>query len=208
MRVPAARFAALLAGAALLGFPTHPQEAKDENAWVDKVFVMAFDEFFPIGHGEGDFIAARAHRDRVNDLPEFSVMIEDTDNPKAMRGILREAQGASLYQQLVALHAKEPRRIYEQLRPEIKVQVWKFTADQCPAVAAQYKAFENIAFIRPRDDDAEAEHPIMYQFHESVGGGDSEVVEYVESRAFPKWANATHQAFAACATASSQKKDQ
>ena len=199
MRICPAGLAALLAGAALLGFPLHPQESKDESAWVDKAFVTAFDEFLPIGHGEGDFIAARAHRNGVNDLPEFSVMIENTDNPKTIRGILREAHGASLYQQLVALRAKDPGKTYEQLKAGLRVQVWKFTADQCPAVAAQYKAFENITFVRPRDDDAEDEHPVMYQFHESVGGGDSEVIEYVESRAFPKWANATHKAFAACA---------
>ena len=116
-----------------------------------------------------------------------------------MRGTLREAQGAPLYQQLVALHAKDPATSYAQLKPELKVQVWNFTAAQCPAVAEQYKAFENITFVRPHDDDATDEHPIMYQFHESVGGGDSEVMEFVESRAFPKWANATHRAFAACA---------
>ncbi len=161
-------------------------------------FTAAFDEFFPIEHAEGDFIAVRAHRDGVNDVPEFSVVLENTENPRAIRGILREAQGAPLYQQLLALHAKDPSRPYEQLKPELKIQEWKFSAAQCPAVAAQYKAFENITFVRPRDDDAEDEHPILYQFHESVGGGDSEVMEFVESRAFPKWANETRKALAAC----------
>ncbi len=198
MKNAAARFAALLAGVALLGWSARPQAA-DDLRWADKNFIAAFDEFFPINHAEGDFIAARAHRDGVNDVPEFSVLLENTDNSRAIRGILREAQGAPLYQQLVALHAKDPARSYDQLKQDLKVQVRNFTATQCPAVAEQYKAFENIAFVRPRDDDAEDEHPIMYQFHESVGGGDSEVMEYVESRAFPKWANATHKALAACA---------
>src|SRR5262249_5171574 len=155
-------------------------------------------ELFPIYDAPGDFIAARAHRGGVNDLLEFSVMIEHAENAREMTGVLREAQGAPLYQQLAALHAKDPAKPYAQLKPELKVQVLKFTAAQCPAVAEQYKAFENITFVRPRDDDAKDEHPIMYQFHESVGGGDSEVMEFVESRAFPKWANATHKAFAAC----------
>ena len=127
------------------------------------------------------------------------MVIENTDNPGAMRGILREAQGAPLYQQLVALHAKDPARSYDRLKQDLKVQVWDFAPQQCPAVADEYKAFENITFVRPRDDDAEDEHPIMYQFNESIGGGDSEVMEYVESRAFPKWANATRKAFDACA---------
>jgi hypothetical protein len=141
----------------------------------------------------------RAHRDGVNDLAEFSVVIENTDNPRAMRGIVRQAQGAPLYQQLVALHDKDPARPYDQLKQDLQVQVRSFTPAQCPAVSEQYKAFENITFVRPRDEDAQDEHPIMYQFHESIAGGDSEVMEYVESRAFPKWANATHQAFDACA---------
>lgn len=197
MRIESARLAAMFAGVALLGWSARPQPA-DDSSWTDKNFNAAFEEFFPISQAEGDFVAARAHRDGVNDLLEFSVVIENTDNSRAMRGMLREAQGAPLYQQLAALHAKDPAKRYDQLKQDLKVQVWRFTADQCPAVAAQYKAFENITFVRPRDD-ATDEHPIMYQFHESVGGGDSEVMEYVESRAFPKWANATHKAFEACA---------
>jgi len=200
----AAEIAALLACIASLAFAARPQNADD--GWTKANFITAFDDFFPIKQAEGDFIAARAHRDGVNDLPEFSVTIENTDNAKAMRGILREAQGAPLFQQLVALHAKDPSKTYAQLKPELKVQVWNFTAAQCPAVAEQYKAFENITFVRPHDDDATDEHPVMYQFHESVGGGDSEVMEFVESRAFPKWANATHKAFAACAASGSAAK--
>lgn len=189
--------AATLAGFAVAGWSARAQ-SPDDRSWTDKHFMAAFDEFFPIEHAEGDFIAVRAHRDSVNDVPEFSVVLEDTQTPHAIRGILREAQGAPVYQQLLALHAKDPSRTYEQLKPDLKIQEWKFSAAQCPAVAAQYKAFENITFVRPRDDDAEDQHPILYQFHESVGGGDSEVLESLESRAFPKWANETRKALDAC----------
>jgi hypothetical protein len=195
----AERFAALFACVASLALGARPQTADEGRAKAN--FIAAFDEFFPITHAEGDFIAVRAHRDSVNDLPEFSVTIENTDNAKAMRGILREAQGAPLYQQLSALHAKDPAKTYAQLKPELKVKMWSFAAAECPAVAEQYKAFENITFVRPRDDDATDKHPILYQFHESVGGADSEVMEFAESRAFPKWANATHKVFTACAAA-------
>src|ERR1700733_8157519 len=194
-----AKVTAVFVAVAIIGISARPQSG-DDHGWADKNFITAFDEFFPIKHAEGDFIAVRAHRDGVNDLPEFSVVIENTDNPRATRGILREAQGAPLYQQLAAVHAKDPARSYDRLKQDLKVQVWNFTPQQCPAVAEQYKAFENITFVRPRDDDAEDEHPIMYQFNESIGGGDSEVMEYIESRAFPKWANATHKALDACAT--------
>jgi hypothetical protein len=174
-------------------------ELQSDSDWMGKAFAAAFDNFFPIQHGEGDFIAVRAHRDGTNDLPEFSIVLEDTQNAHAIHATLREAQGSSLYQQLAAMHAKEPSKSYQELKPELKVQTWNLTADQCPAVAAQLKAFNNIQFVRPRDDDPVAEHPILYQFHESVDGGDSEVTEFVETRAFPKWANETHRALKACA---------
>lgn len=180
-----------------LSFPAAPQPQPDSD-WMGKAFAAAFDEFFPIQHGEGDFIAVRAHRDATNDLPEFSIVLEDTQNARAIHATLREAQGSSLYQQLAALHAKDSVKSYAELKPDLKVHTWILTADQCAAIAAQLKAFNNIQFVRPRDDDPVDEHPILYQFHESVGGGDSEVTEFVETRAFPKWANETHKVLDAC----------
>ena len=174
-------------------------QAQTDSDWMGKAFAAAFDVFFPIQHGEGDFIAVRAHRDGTNDLPEFSIVLEDTQSARSIHATLREAQGSSLYQQLAALHVKEPSKSYTELKPELKVQTWNLTANQCPAIAVQLKAFNNIQFVRPRDDDPIAEHPILYQFHESVDGGDSEVTEFVETRAFPKWANETHNALEACA---------
>jgi hypothetical protein len=181
--------------------PSHPtaSQTQPDSGWMGKTFAAAFDEFFPIQHGEGDFIAVRAHRDATNDLPEFSIALEDTQNARAIHATLREAQGSSLYQQLASLHAKEPAKSYQELKPDLKVHSWNLTGDQCPAIAAQLKAFNHIQFVRPRDDDPVAEHPILYQFHESVDGGDSEVTEFVETRAFPKWANETHHALDACA---------
>ena len=189
-------FAVLCFGFALSSHAA-PQEQPD-SGWMGKTFAAAFADFFPIQHGEGDFIAVRAHRDGTNDLPEFSIVLEDTQNTRAIHATLREAQGSSLYQQLAALHAKEPSKSYAELKPDLKVQTWNLTADQCPAIVSQLQAFNNIQFVRPRDDDPVAEHPILYQFHESVGGGDSEVTEFVETRAFPKWANETRRALDAC----------
>jgi hypothetical protein len=196
-------FAVLCLGLALTSFAA-PQ-AQPDSGWMGKAFAAAFDDFFPIQHGEGDFIAVRAHRDGTNDLPEFSIVLEDTQSARGIHATLHEAQGASLYQQLAALHAKEPSKSYPELKTDLKVQTWNLTADQCPAIAAQLKAFNNIQFVRPRDDDPVAEHPVLYQFHESVGGGDSEVTEFVEKRAFPKWANETHHALDACAASAPGK---
>jgi len=196
-------FGVLCLGVALSS-PAGPQEQPD-SGWIGKAFAVAFDQFFPIQHGEGDFIAVRAHRDGTNDLPEFSIVLEDTQKARAIHATLREAQGSSLYQQLAALHAKDPAKSYAEMKSGLKVQTWSFTADQCPAITAQLKAFNSIQFVRPRDDDPVAEHPILYQFHESVDGGDSEVTEFVETRAFPKWANETHHVLDACVASELEK---
>lgn len=172
-----------------------------DRAWVQKVFPVALDQFFPIEHAEGDFLAVRSHQEGLNGVPEYSFVLEDTEDAHALHATVREAQGASLFDQLLVLHAKDPSKSYADLKPELKVEESKLSIAECPALATQLTAYENIQFVRPRDDDAVAEHPILYEFHESVAGSDSEAVEYVESRAFPKWANATRKALDTCIAA-------
>jgi hypothetical protein len=171
------------------------------RSWVESNFPAAFDRFFSIKGAEGDFIAIRAHRDHTNDLPEFLFVLQNTQNPKAISAVLREAQGHSLFEQLSMLHAKDSAKPLASLESELQVSVWKLSAAQCPAIGAQYAAFENIQFVRPHDDDAVDEHPIVYEVNESVGGGESQVVEFVESRALPRWANQTRKLLDACAAA-------
>ena len=204
-----ARLAALAAACAALALIAPAALAQDKSpapndtdrAWVQKIFPVALDQFFPVEHAEGDFIAVRSHQEGLNGVPEYSFILEDTQDAHALRATIHEAQGASLFDQLLALHAKDPWKSYEDVKPELKVQEWNLSVAQCPALATQLAAYENIQFVRPRDDDAIAGHPILYEFHESVAGSDSEAVEYVESRAFPKWANATRKALDACIAA-------
>ena len=213
---PFARLAALAAACTVLALIAPPASAQDNSpaasdagrAWVQKIFPLALDQFFPIEHAEGDFIAVRSHQEGLNGVAEYSFVLEDTQDAHALHATVHEAQGASLFDQLLALHAKDPSKSYVDLKPALKVQEWKLSVAECPALAAQLTAYENIQFVRPRDDDAVAEHPILYEFHESVGGGDSEAVEYVESRAFPKWAVATRKAIEACIAATPATKNQ
>ncbi len=197
MRFPIVKIAVLCAGLTLVCWPSLPQTGASDD-WTDKNFPAAFDEFFPIRHADGDFIAVRTHQNGTNEALESSFILEDTQDLHIIHATIREAQGAPLYQQLAALHAREPAKSYADLKPELKVQAWNFSAAQCPAVAAQFTAFENIQFVRPRDDDPVDEHPILYEINETVAGGSSQVVEFTESRAIPRWANATRKALDSC----------
>jgi hypothetical protein len=165
--------------------------------WTSKHFPVAFEEFFPIKSGEGDFIAVRVHRSELNDLREYSIVFENAQDPQKLRAELREAQGSSLYQQLAALHAARPSASYDELQPSIKVRDWILTPAVCPAVAAQFEAFQNVQFVRPRDEDEPEENPVLYEFNESLAGGGS-VLEYMENRALPRWTRATHDALDTC----------
>lgn len=198
MRFSVAKIAALCLGLALVCPSGFPQSDAGRD-WTDNHFLAAFEDFFSTRHAEGDFIAVRAHQNGSNQAPEFSFILENTQDPHAIRATLREAQGTSLYQQLAAMHAKDPARSYADMKPDLKVQTWNFTAAQCPAVLAQFNAFENIQFVRPRDEDEVEEDPIIYEINETVAGGSSQVIEFIPTRAIPRWANTTRQALRACA---------
>jgi hypothetical protein len=197
-----AKRAVLLVGLTLVSVAGWPQDQPDRG-WTDKHFLTAFEDFFPIRYGEGDFIAVRAHQNGSNETPEFSFIIENTQDPHAIGGTIREAKGASLYQQLQALHKRDPSKSYAELKPELKIQIWNLTVAKCPAVWTQFTAFQNIQFVRPRDDDEVEENPILYEVNETVAGGSSQVIEFIATRAIPRWANQTRKAFVACATSSS-----
>jgi len=198
MKLSFAKLAALSLGLLLLTMPGRSENQPDRE-WTDKHFLSAFEDFFPIRTGEGDFIAVRAHQNGSNEAPEFSFIIENTQNPHAIGSTLYEAAGPSLFQQLQALHRRDPSKSYAELKPELKVQSWNLTVDDCPAVLTQFAAFQNIQFVRPRDDDEVGENPILYEINETVAGGSSQVIEFISTRALPRWANQTHQALRACA---------
>lgn len=181
---------------AIVCSPLRSQNSPGAN-WTAKHFPAAFEDFFPIKLAEGDFIAVRVHRSNVNDLREFSIVFEDAQDSKSLRAVLREAQGSSLYQQLAALHAAQPAASYDQLKPDLKVAVWTLAPNRCPAVSSQFKAFQDVQFVRPRDEDEPEENPVLYEFNETFAGGGS-VLEYMDNRALPRWARATHDALDAC----------
>jgi hypothetical protein len=181
---------------ALFSAPARSQKSQSDD-WTAKYFPAAFEEFFPIKLAEGEFIAVRVHRSNVNDLREYSIVFDDAQDSQSLRAVLREAQGSSVYQQLAALHAAQPSASYDALRRDIKVSSWTITQDRCPAVTTQFKAFQDVQFVRPRDEDEPEEDPVLYEFNETFNGGGS-VLEYMSNRALPRWARATHDALEAC----------
>lgn len=192
---------AIAAVTAALAIATFCLPARSQNPpsgdWAAKRFPAAFEQFFSIKSGDGDFIAVRVHRSNLNDLREYSIVFENAQDPQKLRAVLREAQGSSLYRQLTALHAAHPSDSYKELKLYITVSDWILAPGRCPAVSTQFKAFQNVQFIRPRDEDEPEENPVLYEFNESLAGGGS-VLEYMENRPLPRWTRATHDALETC----------
>jgi hypothetical protein len=186
---------------AIVWTPSHSQERPTDD-WVAKHFVSALEEFFPIRNAPGDFISVRTHQSGTNDALEFSFVLQNTQDPHIISATLHEAQGASLYHQIAALHAKDPAESFDTMKPQLKIQTWNLSAGQCPAVLAQFNAFQHIQFVRPRDEDEPAENPIVYEINETVDGGSSQVIEAIPTRAIPRWAEASRRALLACTEAS------
>jgi hypothetical protein len=183
---------------AILCAPARSQNSPGGD-WAAKHFPAAFEDFFPINSGEGDFIAVRVHRSKVNNLREYSIVFENAQDLQNLRAEFREAQGSSLYKQLAALHAAHPSASYRELKRSIRVAGWILRPDRCPAVTVQFKAFQNVQFVRPRDEDQPEANPVLYEFNETLAGGGS-VLEYMKNRALPRWTRATHDALEACIT--------
>ncbi|MGA8873038.1 MAG: hypothetical protein WB460_17975, partial [Candidatus Acidiferrales bacterium] len=112
MKLGAAKFvvrlAALAAVSTALALITPSTPAQDnslapsdaDRSWVQKIFPVALDRFFPVEHAEGDFIAVRSHQEGLNGVPEYSFVLEDTQDAHALHATVHEAQGASLFDQL------------------------------------------------------------------------------------------------------------
>jgi hypothetical protein len=191
------RAVALCVALAIICAPSHSQE-QTPGDWVAKHFVSALEEFFPIRNAPGDFIAVRTHQSGTNDALEFSFILQNTQDPHAISAVVDEAQGASLYHQIAALHAKDPAESFDAMGPQLKIRTWNLSTAQCPAVLAQFNAFQHIPFVRPRDEDEPAENPVVYEINETVDGGSSQVIEAIPTRAIPRWADETRKALLSC----------
>lgn len=185
-------------GLALICLPIRSQEQPADD-WVAKHFVSALEEFFPVRNAPGDFIAVRTHQSGTNDALEFAFVIQNTQDPHTISATVHEAEGSSLYHQIAALHAKDRSASFDAIRPQLKIQTWNLSATQCPAVLAQFNAFQHIQFVRPRDEDEPEENPIVYEINETVDGSSSQVIEAIRTRAIPRWADETRKALLACA---------
>jgi hypothetical protein len=171
--------------------------------WMSNHFDKAFHDLFPLHERYGVYVAYRSHRDLHTDVPEYSFVIgpENSDTvsglPRYLAAHVREAESASVYDQMMALHREFPNRSADDIQNDVRVRKWKLTEMNCPAVKAQFSKFQQLR-LGPPQFDVVILHPLIHEFRIQAGGGDMEVSLYDDENSFVPWAVETRHALELC----------
>ena len=173
--------------------------------WMSSHFDKALHDLFPIDERYGGYVAYRSHRDLYTDVREYSFVIgtENSDtvsgSPRFLSAQVREAESASVYDQMMALHRRFPNRSADDIQKDVLVKKWKLTEMNCPAITAQFSKFQQLRLALPQFDVVIL-HPLIHEFRIRAGGGDMDVALYDDENSLVPWAIETRHALELCAT--------
>jgi hypothetical protein len=202
------RYCGLFGAALLLSFCVGGDLSAQSSAdwdWMSSHFDKALHGLFRIDERYGVYVAYRSHRDLQTDVPEYSFVIgtENSDTvsglPRYLAAHVREAESASVYDQMMALHRKFPNRSADDIQKDVHVKKLKLTEMTCPAIKAQLSKFQQLR-LAPPQFDVVILHPLIHEFRIRAGGGDMDVALYDDENSFVSWAIETRHALELCAT--------
>jgi hypothetical protein len=182
---------------------TTSAQSNADFEWVDLHFPQALNQMFPLALS-GLYVAYRSHRDLYTDTLEYSFVISRdvsakhrvVDTPFVAQ--VREADAASIYDQMMAMHRKSPARSGASIQKELRVKRSTLVERTCPAVRTQMLKFEQLQLAPPQFDEIVL-HPLVHEFRVRAGMGDLDIRLYDKDNAFVRWAAETRSAFELCA---------
>jgi hypothetical protein len=202
------RCCGLFGAALLLSFCVAGDLSAQSSAdwdWMSNHFDKALHDLFPIDEGYGVYVAYRSHRDLHTDVPEYSFVIgtEKSDTvsglPRYLAAYVREAESASVYDQMMAQHRKFPNRSADDIYKDVRVKKLKLTEMHCPAIKAQFTKLQQTRLALPQFDVVIL-HPLVHEFRIRAGGGDMDVALYDDENSLVSWATETRHALELCVT--------
>jgi hypothetical protein len=202
------RYYGLFVAALLLSFSAGLSVSAQTSAdwdWMSSHFPKALDDLFPIDERNGADVAYRSHRDLHTDVTEYSFVIgtkkSDTVSglPRYLAAQVREAESASVYDQMMALHRKSPSRSAEDIQKDVHVKKFKVTEMNCPAIRTQFAKLQQLRLALP-PFDLVIIHPLIHEFRIRAGAGDMEIALYDDENSLVQWAIETRHALELCAT--------
>jgi len=201
-----------------LACPGQEQEQKDWT-WVNEHFSSVLEEVMPMRERLGFFsIAYRSRRDLYTDELEVSIVFNEDFQEKYLTAVLREADSVSIYDQIMALHAKNPTESIEDIKKQLKVKELRFSEKTCPVLRREYDKFYKLTLSMRSSDDRAARaagkyvitlHPRVHTFRADISGGSLEVVLSQQDHPFVVWAAQVRSTLEACRgnAQESEKKD-
>ena len=202
------RNSGLLCAALLLSFCVGEAGSAQSSAdwdWMSNHFPKALDDLFPIDESYGVDVAYRSHRDLHTDSPEYSFVIETENSdtisglPRYLAAYVREAESASFYDQMMALHRKFPNRSAEHIQRDVHVRKLKLTEMSCPVIRTQFAKLQQLSLTLPQFDVVIL-HSLIHEFRIRAGAGDMEVALYDDENSLVRWAIETRHSLESCAT--------
>jgi hypothetical protein len=182
------------------------QEQEDWD-WVNKHFFSALEEFMPIEERLGFSLGYRSYRDLHTYELEYSFVFNRILQEKYLTMTVRQPDSISLYDQIMALHRRNPNESIESIKKQLKVKEDHFSEQTCPAVRKQYDDFYRLTLpmLSARDRAVQAKgeftitlHPRVHTFKADISGGRIELVITEQDHPFVSWAKKTRQALEGC----------
>ena len=181
--------------------------SQEEHDWVSSHFFSVFEEFFPIEERLGFPLGYRSYRDLHTEELEYSFVINRILQDKYLTVVVKMADTVSLYDQIMALHRKNPNASIEIIKPQLKIKEWRLSEETCPAIRQQYNEFYRLSLTmlsaKDRVEQAKGEytitlHPRVHIFKADISGGDMKLVLSGSEHPYVRWAEKTRHAFEAC----------
>jgi hypothetical protein len=172
-------------------------QTEEEIEWVNKHFRSVMVGLLPIEEGTDTYVGFRAHRDLHNNVLEYSLLLNLNHPADRVEGVLRVADSATLYEQLMALHRRGTGEPIENLKKQLKVKEFRVTEAECPALRAAFLKFSKIPFRAP-DPYLLILHPMVYEFEVSPLSEHMGLAVAESNHPLVKWALSTRRALEAC----------
>jgi len=197
----------LFGAAVLLSFCVGGNLSAQSSAdweWMANHFDKALRDLFPIDQRYGVYVAYRSHRDLHTDVLEYSFLIgtEKSDTvsglPRYLAAQVREAESASVYDQMMAQHRKFPNRSADDIQKDVHVKKLKLTEMDCPAIKVQFSKLQQTRVALPQFDVV-IHHPLVHEFRIRAGDGDVDLTLYDNENSLVSWAIETRNILELCA---------
>jgi len=129
--------------------------------------------------------------------------------------VLRKADSVSIYDQIMALHTKNPEENVDTFMKQLKVNERHLSEATCPAVRRQYDRFYELVLPMLSADDRAAQargeysitlHPRVHTFQAHISGGTLHLIIGRQDHPFAVWATETLSALENCDSAASENR--